>query len=36
MTGDPNSANTLGYIFYYGRTNNGIPEYDLMRENLNK
>lgn len=27
MTGDPNSANTLGYIFYYGRTNNGIPEY---------
>ncbi len=21
-------ANTLGYIFYYGRDNNGIPEYD--------
>ena len=21
-------ANTLGYIFYYGRCNNGIPEYD--------
>ncbi len=21
-------ANTLGYIFYYGRCNNGVPEYD--------
>ncbi len=23
------SANTLGYIYYHGRCNNGIPEYDL-------
>lgn len=21
-------ANTLGYIYYYGRTNNGVPQYD--------
>ncbi len=21
-------ANSLGYIFYYGRTNNGVPDYD--------
>ena len=28
MTGNTDSANTLGYIFYYGRTNRGIPEYD--------
>lgn len=28
LTGDIDSANTLGYIFYYGRTNKGIPEYD--------
>ena len=23
-------ANTLGYIFYYGRCNNGVPEYDFL------
>lgn len=28
VTGDPNFANTLGYIYYYGRCNDGIPEYD--------
>lgn len=22
-------ANTLGYIYYYGRTNGGVPQYDL-------
>ena len=22
-------ANTLGYIYYYGRCNNGNPEYEL-------
>lgn len=27
MTGDPFAANTLGYIYYYGRCNNGIPQY---------
>ena len=26
-TGDPFAANSLGYIYYYGRTNNGIPDY---------
>ena len=26
-TGDPYAANSLGYIYYYGRTNNGIPDY---------
>ena len=25
---DPNYANTLGYIYYYGRCNRGVPEYD--------
>ena len=25
---DPNYANTLGYIYYYGRCNGGVPEYD--------
>lgn len=25
---DPFLANTLGYIYYYGRCNDGIPEYD--------
>ena len=29
MTGDGSAANTLGYIYYYGRCNDGIPEYDL-------
>lgn len=28
LTGDASAANTLGYIFYYGRCNGGIPEYD--------
>ncbi len=28
MTGDASAANTLGYIYYYGRCNNGVPEYD--------
>lgn len=27
-TGDPQYANTLGYIYYYGRCNGGVPEYD--------
>ena len=26
-TGDPFAANSLGYIYYYGRTNRGIPDY---------
>ena len=26
--GDPQYANTLGYIFYYGRCTGGTPEYD--------
>ena len=25
---DPHYANTLGYIYYYGRCNGGVPEYD--------
>ena len=25
---NPNIANTLGYIYYYGRCNDGVPEYD--------
>ncbi len=28
MTGDASAANTLGYIYYYGRCNHGVPEYD--------
>ena len=28
LTGNPQYANTLGYIYYYGRCNGGIPEYD--------
>lgn len=28
-TGDPNYANTLGYIYYFGRANNGISQDDL-------
>lgn len=27
-TGDPTYANTLGYIYYYGRCNGGVPEYE--------
>ena len=27
-TGNANYANTLGYIYYYGRCNNGVPEYE--------
>ncbi len=26
--GDPHYANSLGYIYYYGRCNNGIPDYE--------
>lgn len=28
MTADPYCYNTIGYIYYYGRCNNGEPEYD--------
>ncbi len=28
ITGDPGYANTLGYIYYYGRCNNRKPEYE--------
>ena len=28
LTGDASAANTLGYIYYYGRCNNGVPEYE--------
>ena len=28
LTDDPFCYNTLGYIYYYGRCNNGIPEYE--------
>ncbi|MCQ2555104.1 MAG: hypothetical protein MJ171_05580, partial [Clostridia bacterium] len=28
MTGDASAANTLGYIYYYGRCNGGIPQYE--------
>lgn len=28
ITENPQYANTLGYIYYYGRCNNGVPEYD--------
>lgn len=28
MTGDASAANTLGYIYYYGRCNEGVPEYE--------
>ena len=27
-TDDPQCANTLGYIYYYGRCNGGVPEYE--------
>lgn len=27
-TGDPLAANALGYLYYYGLTNNRIPQYD--------
>ena len=27
-TDDPQYADTLGYIYYYGRCNGGVPEYD--------
>ncbi len=26
---NPNAANSLGYIYYYGRCNNGVPQYDM-------
>jgi hypothetical protein len=28
LTDDSQYANTLGYIYYYGRCNGGVPEYD--------
>ena len=28
VTGDPDVARTLGYIYYYGRTTNGVPQGD--------
>lgn len=28
-TGDPSYANTLGYIYYFGRANNGVSQDDL-------
>lgn len=28
LTGDASAANTLGYIYYYGRCNGGVPEYE--------
>lgn len=28
MTGDASAANTLGYIYYYGRCNGGVPQYE--------
>ncbi len=28
LSGDPFAANSLGYIYYYGRTNGGIPQYE--------
>ena len=34
LTGDPNPANSLGYIYYYGRCNNGVPEYEKAFENF--
>lgn len=27
--GDNFAANSMGYIYYYGRVNNGVPQYDL-------
>ena len=27
-SGNPQYANTLGYIYYYGRCNNGVPDYE--------
>ncbi|MBO4790729.1 MAG: sel1 repeat family protein [Clostridia bacterium] len=31
-TGDPQFANTLGYIYYYGRCTGGVPEYEKAFE----
>jgi len=31
-TGNGNYANTLGYIYYYGRCNDGVPEYEKAFE----
>lgn len=28
LTDDPRYADTLGYLYYYGRCNGGVPEYD--------
>ncbi|MBO5076598.1 MAG: sel1 repeat family protein [Clostridia bacterium] len=32
LTDDPTYANTLGYIYYYGRCNGGVPEYEKAFE----
>jgi hypothetical protein len=29
LTDDPYPANTLGYIYYYGRCSDGVPDYEL-------
>ncbi|MBE5958206.1 MAG: sel1 repeat family protein [Lachnospiraceae bacterium] len=29
LTGDPYPANSLGYIYYYGRCSDGVPDYEL-------
>ncbi len=34
LTGDPNPANSLGYIYCYGRCNNGVPEYEKAFANF--
>lgn len=28
ISGEPHPANSLGYIYYYGRCNEGVPEYE--------
>ncbi len=28
LSGDASAANTLGYIYYYGRCNDGVPQYE--------
>ena len=33
-TDDPQYANTLGYIYYYGRCNGGVPEYEKAFESF--
>lgn len=33
-TGDPFAANSLGYIYYYGRTGYGVPDYERAFSNF--